>query len=335
MADVFISYSRKDTDFIRELYDALNARQRETWVDWRGIDYSTKWWEEICAGIEGADNFVLVISPDALESVYCQREIEHARKHHKRIVTVLYREIDAANLIGSFYTDAEKRPYEQTARDNWEVIQAIQWIDHTKLGTLERTLEALLDAIDTDPARVRKHTRLLLRVREWEGRGRSPSALLRGDELAEYEAWQATSDAAGDEPRVTDEQRAYIAESRRTEDADRAAERQRERRIRQFRLTAVALALVGLLAVILALWATQRANSAQEDADAADARERSANTQAANARTEVAFAGQTLTPIPVTLAAANEQLTAVAMQVEQGEARIEALDLASSAVDVL
>ena len=53
MSDVFISYSRKDTEFIRQLFDALNARKREAWVDWRGIDYSTRWWEEICAGIEG------------------------------------------------------------------------------------------------------------------------------------------------------------------------------------------------------------------------------------------------------------------------------------------
>ena len=73
MSDLFISYSREDTDFVRQLFDRLNTLKREAWVDWQGIDYSTTWWEEICAGIEGADNFVLVISPDALMSVYCQR----------------------------------------------------------------------------------------------------------------------------------------------------------------------------------------------------------------------------------------------------------------------
>ena len=60
MTDVFISYSRKDADFVRQLFDTLNTYQRESWVDWRDIDYSTKWWEEICAGIEGADNFVII-----------------------------------------------------------------------------------------------------------------------------------------------------------------------------------------------------------------------------------------------------------------------------------
>ena len=105
MADLFISYSRKDTDFVRQLSDRLTARQREAWVDWRGIDYSTKWWEEICAGIEGADNFVFVISQDSLESAVCQREIEHARKFSKRIIPLLYHAIDEGAFVAAFYTD--------------------------------------------------------------------------------------------------------------------------------------------------------------------------------------------------------------------------------------
>ena len=33
MADVFISYSRKDADFVRRLHDELLKRDRDTWVD--------------------------------------------------------------------------------------------------------------------------------------------------------------------------------------------------------------------------------------------------------------------------------------------------------------
>ena len=64
MTDVFISYSRKDAEFVHQLFDRLDRQQRQAWVDWQGIEYSTKWWDEICTGIEGADNFVLIISPD-------------------------------------------------------------------------------------------------------------------------------------------------------------------------------------------------------------------------------------------------------------------------------
>ena len=51
MADLFISYSRKDGDFVRSLNDALAAVQREVWVDWEDIPASAEWLAEI----EGAD----------------------------------------------------------------------------------------------------------------------------------------------------------------------------------------------------------------------------------------------------------------------------------------
>ncbi|MBL8164959.1 MAG: toll/interleukin-1 receptor domain-containing protein, partial [Anaerolineae bacterium] len=111
MADVFISYSRRDTAFVRQLFEALKQQGREAWVDWQGIDYSTRWWEEICQGIERADNFVLVISPDSLTSEYCQREIAHARQHNKRIIPFVYREVDEKALAGEWY----KQPYETLA----------------------------------------------------------------------------------------------------------------------------------------------------------------------------------------------------------------------------
>ena len=34
MSDVFISYSRRDIDFVRDLFDQLTARDREAWADW-------------------------------------------------------------------------------------------------------------------------------------------------------------------------------------------------------------------------------------------------------------------------------------------------------------
>ena len=34
MPAVFLSYSRRDQDFVRRLHDALAARDYEVWVDW-------------------------------------------------------------------------------------------------------------------------------------------------------------------------------------------------------------------------------------------------------------------------------------------------------------
>ena len=72
MADVFISYSRRDTEFVKVLYEALDASTYDTWIDWQGIAPTTEWWKEIEAGIESSDNFLFVISPDSVASNACK-----------------------------------------------------------------------------------------------------------------------------------------------------------------------------------------------------------------------------------------------------------------------
>ena len=59
MAQVFISYSRKDKEFVRHLGDALVAQKREAWVDWKDIPLTAEWQQEIFNNIEAADNFEL------------------------------------------------------------------------------------------------------------------------------------------------------------------------------------------------------------------------------------------------------------------------------------
>ena len=61
MAQVFISYSRKDKDFVRQLSDALIAQKREAWVDWKDIPLTAEWQQEILSNIEAAENFVFVM----------------------------------------------------------------------------------------------------------------------------------------------------------------------------------------------------------------------------------------------------------------------------------
>ena len=49
---VFVSYSRKDIDFVRRLHAALADLGRETWVDWEGIPPTADWMQQIAAAIE-------------------------------------------------------------------------------------------------------------------------------------------------------------------------------------------------------------------------------------------------------------------------------------------
>ncbi|MEL6331097.1 MAG: toll/interleukin-1 receptor domain-containing protein, partial [Cyanobacteria bacterium J06626_26] len=84
MADIFISYSRKDTAFVRILDAALIRSKYDTWVDWQNIPLTADWWQEIESGIEAAHTFIFILSPDSVASKVCRKEIEHAVKNNKR-----------------------------------------------------------------------------------------------------------------------------------------------------------------------------------------------------------------------------------------------------------
>jgi WD40 repeat protein len=191
VADVFVSYSRTDREFVRRLVDALTRNGKDVWIDWEDIPAASEWRSEIAAGIDGADAFVYVISPDAVTSPECAKELDHAIAQGKRIVPLLYREPPRNEL----------RPE----------IRDRQWIRFDD-GEFGAAFETLLRALDTDLGWVKAHTDLLRRAEQWERR-RDPSRLLRGAALRDAEA-QLAGRAAGSEPGVTPLQTRFVHASR-------------------------------------------------------------------------------------------------------------------------
>ena len=145
MSDVFISYSRRDIDFVRDLFGQLQAHDREPWADWQDIPPTADWLAEIYRGIEAANTFLFLVSPDSVASEICTLEIEHAVKHNKRLVPVVWQEVE--NIHSSMSTH--------------------NWIFLRLEDDFEANFELLIEALDTDLPYVREHTRLLTRVIEW------------------------------------------------------------------------------------------------------------------------------------------------------------------------
>src|SRR5262245_26058891 len=92
MAELFISYSRKDSAFVHTLHAALTEHGRETWVDWEDIPLTADWFQEIQRAIDAAHTFIFVISPDSVASQVCNQELEYALQRHKRLVPLVRRE---------------------------------------------------------------------------------------------------------------------------------------------------------------------------------------------------------------------------------------------------
>ena len=227
--DIFISYSRCDKTFVRKLYDAFVAHDRSAWVDWEDIPAYAYWREEIRTGILSADAVLFIISPDSIESLECNKELEYAIAQNKRLLPIIHRDID--------------RAAHHTIKPE---IGEINWFSLRETDDFEQAFQGLLRAIDTDLEYVQRHTRVAMRADEWLQNLQDHSFLLRGSGLETVEQWLAQ--ATGKQPFPTDFQRQYISLSRLMETARQKV--QARRRTAMFAIGLLALVLTSVSAVI-------------------------------------------------------------------------------------
>lgn len=238
MTDIFISYSRKDKEFMQRLHQALCDQGRDVWADFEDIPLTADWWQEIAQGIEATNNFAFVISPDSIRSEVCQREVAHAVAHHKRVVPILYREITEAE-------DKARVP---------SVINAHNWLFFRETDDFNTAFNSLNKAIDTDLDHVKAHTRLQVRANEWQNKKQDASLLLHGTDLVDAETWLQA--APSKMPRPTELQTKFIFASER-------AKAQRQRII----MASVSVALiVSLVLTVVAVIAMQLARQSLREA---------------------------------------------------------------------
>jgi WD40 repeat protein len=93
VTDVFVSYSRRDDEFVERLVESISGRGKEVWLDTEGIADADVFPEAIKRAIEGSDAFVFVITPASVCSTFCDSEVEYARELQKRIVPVLREQV--------------------------------------------------------------------------------------------------------------------------------------------------------------------------------------------------------------------------------------------------
>jgi formylglycine-generating enzyme required for sulfatase activity len=250
MADVFISYSRKDGDFVRRLTNALSRTGRDVWVDWEDIPRGENWLTEIFSGIENTDAFLLIVSRHSLMSEICNDEIRYAREKNKRIFPLIREEVkgDIFNeVVGVWYG----KSWEQKARENWTEIGHLNWVSFNDDNRFDPEFEVLTATLETDQAHARAHTRYLVRALEWDRSRRKPSLLLVSDEITTAEIW--LKDTEGKDPPPTPLHQEFITDSRRAEDERQRQAQAQARRIQQFRAATAVLALMATFAVIATL----------------------------------------------------------------------------------
>ena len=240
MAKVFISYSRKDIEFAKRLTAELQKSDLDFWIDWEGIPPTVDWWKEIERGIEEADIFLFLISPDSARSRICGQEVEHAVKNGKRLIPLIVRDVNA--------DDAPPQ------------IRHLNWVFIRESDDFASAIQKLLKAIHTDYDWVQAHRRLQVKALEWERNNKENSYLLRGRDLQDAEAQLRVNGEK--EPHPTSLQREYIEQSSRFEFEEKERQQQKEQQIeleqrlgiRLRRLTYILIAVFTAAFIVLFLW---------------------------------------------------------------------------------
>lgn len=202
---VFISYSRKDADFARELLVGLQLVGFEPYLDQRDIAAGEVWEERLGHLIEAADTVVFVLSPDAAASDRCAWEVNRAIDFKKRLLPVVLRQVDEAQIPSR--------------------LKQLNYIFFDRPFSFAASLQTLSEALRTDVEWIRENTRIGELALRWNRRNRATSLLLRGEELAAATKWRDAQPRYAPEPTllILD----FINASQDDEAASRNSERQR------------------------------------------------------------------------------------------------------------
>ncbi|MGF1538216.1 MAG: TIR domain-containing protein [Elainellaceae cyanobacterium] len=190
--DVFIAAAPEDMEFARRLNQTLQVQSKTTWFE--HDHYATEAQDDTQQAIENAENVVVVLSPSAIGSQACLKSVEHAEAFNKRIIPVLSQEVLISKLPPALEHNSpiDFRPH------SGDFL--------TKFGELYR-------AIESNPQHMHKHTRLLVKAKEWHDAEREDSYLLLKRDRNEAADWIATAEAEKKSPAPTKLHQEYIQAS--------------------------------------------------------------------------------------------------------------------------
>jgi hypothetical protein len=117
-AQVFISYSHEDHEFVSRLALDLEDRGADVWIDRMDLHAGTEWRERISQGVKDCTVFVPVVSPESLQSEWASRELDMAIEYDKPVLPLLYRPARLPERLSRYqYINFRRGSYEQNLAD--------------------------------------------------------------------------------------------------------------------------------------------------------------------------------------------------------------------------
>lgn len=190
---VFVSYARKNQEFVDDLVAALECSGERAWLDREQIPDAMKWMEQIHFAIVDARACIFIISEQAVESEVWNTELNEALNHGKRLVPIVIDNVQADRVPAA--------------------LRELQWIDFQRHSNFDESVRSLIETIAKNPEWVLAHTRFNIKAAEWRRANGKKGALLRGAQLKEATSWIENPDTQPKDPSLTNDQVAFIQAS--------------------------------------------------------------------------------------------------------------------------
>eukprot|EP00903_Cladosiphon_okamuranus_P003048 g3046.t1 len=203
MLNVFISYSRRNSDIANLLLEDLEARGFNAYFDKEDIVVGEDWRARLRELIAGSEVIVFLVSEASTQSEICQWEIDEAQRLGKRIFPAI---IETGIL--------DQVPGSLTHLNYSFLDEEEKWTDE---------LDKLDAAIKLDATWLRAHRRLAELADRWHGTGQDVGLLLRSEAIVEAEQMLARRPQNG--PASSDTILAFLEASLEKEREDRDSRR--------------------------------------------------------------------------------------------------------------
>jgi len=119
MQKIFISYSRKDIDFVRKFAGDLEKAGYDVWWDLTDLQGGDDWVRQIPAAIQTSQFMLVVLSPNSVASEWVQKEYTQALSLHKKIIPVMFKQCEVPFALNTInYSNFSVGEYE----DNFKTI---------------------------------------------------------------------------------------------------------------------------------------------------------------------------------------------------------------------
>lgn len=149
----FISYSRTNSAFAIKLAKDLKAAGYDVWLDQLDIPTGTRWDDQLETALETCTTFMVILSPESMQSQNVKDEIGYAIDAGKHILPVKIKSADIPLRLRRFqYVDFTNRPYEDSLKEIKSILpkrEDILTTTRIEKRLIGEELQSILENVDS------------------------------------------------------------------------------------------------------------------------------------------------------------------------------------------